>query len=643
MKKILFGYWLLFSSLLLAQSPDSAIIEGATDTFEIQQNTRVSDFSIGHNGTIISEKELKKYASTNLSRILQLESTLFVKDYGATGISTLSGRGGGAAHTNVLWEGFNLQSPMLGQADISLLPAIFVDNIEVQYGGESALFGNSGIGGSVHLNTKTKFNQGWRLFANISGGSFGLWNNQIKVDYSNKYYATSFRFFQKSAKNNFFLEDKNAFGSPKPIIRQTNANLNQLGLMNTHDFSIKKHHFGVKVWGLLSDRQIPPTLLQTSSEDIQTDFFIRSTANWKYIANKHVWKARTALFGESLLFKNQGIHSESKVWSSRTEVENTWYPYTNHRFNFGINYSFFRAISTGLADTPTQHRGALFISYKWTIPTANLQTVFNIREEVVDGKWTRPALSWGSSWKFYQKWYLQLHLSHNYRLPTFNDLYWDVLGNPDLVPEYSWNSELGIYLPVSIKKTKLKGSLTGFCNLVDNWILWSPNQQGLWRPENITQVWARGLEAAIQVHYVYKHWQFRWHTNYAYTQSTQIKSKESNLVGKQLIYTPVHNANLAFEIQYKRTNLLYQHSFTSSRFIDNLNTEALPFYQFANLRVSQDLSFQYFNLQFYVQVNNLYGADFQIVANRPMPWQQFEIGLQVDFNYKIPLKKALLK
>jgi iron complex outermembrane receptor protein len=630
MTKKLLWYFLLSSSLLSAQLPDSTPLQTTIDTLYVEYTYRLATFGVGHNGVSLGEEALQRYASTNLTTVLQLESSFFVKDYGVTGISTLSGRGGGAAHTNVLWEGFNLQSPMLGQADISLLPTIFIDQIDIQYGAESALFGNSSIGGSVHLQTNQKFNTGWSFLGNASIGSFQQLGQQMKLAFSNKWYSTSFRFFHKQGQNDFFFEDKNAFGTPKPIRKQTNARLQQTGGMMTHDFKLQQHTFGTKIWYQYSFRQIPPTLLQTTSEDTQTDMAWRATADWKWVGKQISWKARTALFAESLLFQNLGIDSRSQILSSRTELESTWYPLLSHRFNFGANYSYFTALSTGLAITPVQHRTALFLSYKFSPTDMPLQTVFHLREEVVNTQWTRPAVSLGTEWQFYKKWYLLAHLSHNYRLPTFNDLYWDVLGNPDLEPEYSWNSELGIHFPIYHKNITFKGGLTGFCNLVDNWILWSPNPQGLWRPDNIEQVWARGLELQLKASYRFSSGKISINTNYAYTQSTRTESTTSSLIGKQLIYTPVHNANIALAFQYKNTQILYQHSFTSSRYIDNLNTEILPFYQFAHLRLSQSLPIDKSTWRGYIQINNLYGADFQIISNRPMPWQQFEVGIQVD-------------
>ena len=488
MKKIQFYnllFFLLFSStaVLFAQQ-DTLPLSGITDTAFVQTQ-RLPTFGIGHHQIQITGEQLQRYSTSNLAQVLQLETTFFVKDYGPTGISTLSGRGGGAAHTAVLWEGFNIQSPMLGQADISLVPAVFLDGIAVQYGAESALFGNSSIGGAIHLQTQSKFDKGWQFWGGANVGSFGNWGQQFKLHFSTKHYAASARFFYKSGKNNFFFEDKNAFGNPKPIRQQTNAQLEQIGVMTTHDFKYQKHTFGIKSWYQFSSRQIPPTLLQSSSSDWQADDSWRTIIHWKMLAHKQVWKARSALFTESLLFRNAGINSWSRIWSSRTEVENTWYAHRLHLFNFGINYSYFTAHSTGYDFDPHQHRAALFVSHKWTLPKANTILTTNIRTENVAGNFVRPAIAWGGRWQFYQAWYWRWHLSHNYRLPTFNDLYWNTLGNTNLQPEYSYNSEIGLHLPLQLQKIALEGSLTGFCNLVNNWILWSPDNNGLWRPSKV--------------------------------------------------------------------------------------------------------------------------------------------------------------
>lgn len=615
----------LFSYQSIAQQ-DSIFLQDQSDTVIIQQD-RLPDFGQGHNYTHLNSERLQQYQSKNLADVLQLESTLFVKNYGPNGISTLSGRGGGASHTAVLWEGFNIQSPMLGQADISLLPAAFVDQITIQYGGESALFGNSSIGGAIYLNTQSKFHQQWQFSGNIYGGSFENWGQNFKLSYSNNWYAGSIRLRYRSATNNYPFKDVNAFGTPKPIKQQSNANLQQFGLLQEHSFKVKQHQISVKNWYQNSFRQIPPTLLQDSSKDHQKDASLRSVIHWKWLIKQHVFQAKTALFLEALQFINDAINSDSRNLSSITEWNHKWYINDQHRLHWGINYSFFTALSSGYQEAPQQHRAAIFAAYRISTQNRKWHTNISLREEIIDGKPIVPAVSLGSFWSFYKEWQLKVHLSHNYRLPTFNDLYWNTLGNPDLVPEYSWNSELGIHLPFTWKKYALKTSLTGFCNLVDNWILWSPNSAGLWRPENIDQVLARGLELNILFKAKWNKWTLSGQGNYAYTLSTRTQAAEALTIGKQLIYTPFHNANCSVSLQFYNTTLQYQHSFTSARFIDNLNTEQLPFFHVGHLRIEHNFILSKTQINCYLQINNLWGEDYQVVSQRPMPWQQFELGI----------------
>lgn len=601
------------------------------DTIIITQD-RLPTLGIGHHYLHLGETVLKRYQSQNLAQVLQLESSFFVKNYGPSNINSLSGRGGGASHTAVLWEGFNIQSPMLGQADISLLPSSFVDYLDIQYGGASALFGNSSIGGALHLGTRPTFNNGWQFEGNLHGGSFEQFGQQLKLAYSNNWYAGSIRSFYKSALNNYPFKDINAFGFPKPIKEQNNAALEQWGLLQDHLVKLSsKHQLGLKTWYQTSKRQIPPPLLVDSSNAQQQDQSLRLVLHWRGLAPQQVWKGRTALFLEQLHYQNDQVNSLSQTLSSITEVEHKWYIHQQHLLNTGLNYSFRTAQSSGYKKiAPQQHRAALFLAYKYNSPQAKWKTVFSVRTEAIDGRFIRPAVSLGSTWFWHKKFQLNLHLSHNYRLPTFNDLYWDVLGNPNLKPEYSWNSELGFVLPFQVQKSLIKVNLTAFCNLVDNWILWAPNTSNLWRPSNVEQVWARGLECHLQGKTTWNKWQLAWGGNYAFTQSTRTKGQNAQSIGKQLIYTPTQQGNLYLRLQYIQTSLLYQHNFTAHRYIDTANEEQLPFFQVAYLRLQQQLKFKHFTTSCYVQINNLWGEDYQIVSNRAMPWQQFELGLGIQ-------------
>ena len=99
----------------------------------------------------IDSLTLSRYNTSSLSELLSHQSAIHIKSYGNGNIATTSMRGGNANHTAILWNGLNIQNAMLGQTDLSIIPSAFFDQISLEYGGASAMWGSGAIGGSIHL------------------------------------------------------------------------------------------------------------------------------------------------------------------------------------------------------------------------------------------------------------------------------------------------------------------------------------------------------------------------------------------------------------------------------------------------------------------------------------------------------------
>src|SRR5690606_5715624 len=134
---------------------------------------RLSDFASGLKTQAIDSATMARYRPADLGTLLEMESPIFIKSYGLGSLATTSFRGGSANHTAVLWNGFNIGSPMNGQIDLSLVPVGIADEVSIQYGGASALWGSGAVGGSVLLNSTPVFDSGLTVDAGASFGSFG--------------------------------------------------------------------------------------------------------------------------------------------------------------------------------------------------------------------------------------------------------------------------------------------------------------------------------------------------------------------------------------------------------------------------------------------------------------------------------------
>ena len=88
--------------------------------------------------------------TSTLSDLLTRTTPVFIKESGNGMLATISMRGTSASHTNVNWEGVNINSKTMGQVDFNQMPLFFFDKVGVYPGGESAVFGN----GSRHNNPR---------------------------------------------------------------------------------------------------------------------------------------------------------------------------------------------------------------------------------------------------------------------------------------------------------------------------------------------------------------------------------------------------------------------------------------------------------------------------------------------------------
>src|SRR5512133_558657 len=70
---------------------------------------------------------MSRYSLGSVAEAISVNSPVFIKNYGSGGSATPSLRGTGASGTQVTWNGLRIDNPMLGQSDLSILPAGMTD------------------------------------------------------------------------------------------------------------------------------------------------------------------------------------------------------------------------------------------------------------------------------------------------------------------------------------------------------------------------------------------------------------------------------------------------------------------------------------------------------------------------------------
>jgi iron complex outermembrane receptor protein len=146
---------------------------------EVQVNATRRMKDAGVQQTILDTTVLHQNIALSMSEILTQHSTLFIKSYGRATESTAEFRGTSPSHTQVLWNGMKINSPMLGTVDFSTIPSYFIDNVRLLHGASSLTVTDGGMGGAVDMQTLPLFNQGYAVQYIQGIGSYSTYKSSI--------------------------------------------------------------------------------------------------------------------------------------------------------------------------------------------------------------------------------------------------------------------------------------------------------------------------------------------------------------------------------------------------------------------------------------------------------------------------------
>jgi iron complex outermembrane receptor protein len=630
MRVLLFIWLMLFSFAISAQ--DSSDTLSNIDGVEVIASRLA--FSSNLSAIEIDEKTLSSKSTENLDQILRDYSGINIKTYGYNGMSNIGMRGSNSNHTAVLWNGINLQNPLNGGVNLSLFPAFLIDEINIQKGGSSALFGSGAMGGSIHLKSNAQFNKGLQSTFYTGIGSFGQYQGGVGVNFSNKIIASNIKFYYKQAKNNFPFENTQQFGHP--IQEQTNAELTQYGILQENSLIITKNQkIKTSIWWQKNSQNLPPQMSSLKSEKHTDNESVRGIVDWMFLKGKYNFKIRNASLFSTLIYSDKEISliAKHRSFSNITEAEYNLSLRKKDKLQIGINNTFEKGFSDSYPNNTQRNRLAIFSSYKWK-PLKKLDFDISMREEFVENRFTPLTYSLSANIIDIKGFSTHLQLAKNYRIPTFNDLYWVdgmAKGNPNLKDESSLGEVIEVAYSKAIRMSNFRIGFNAFNTKYTNQIQWVP-VLGIWQPSNNKEVWARGIETNIEYALNFNKWRFNLKGNYNYTLST-IEKKNNNesdeIIGKQLIFTPIHNGNISYKMSYKNISLEYLHEFIGERYTTSDNSEWLEAYSIGNiiLNYSKEVYANKFTIG--LRFNNIWGTVYQSMPMYAMPGRSFEFSLRI--------------
>lgn len=494
--------WLIITCFLLIKiataqniSSDKSIGDTSKTLNEIivQSNRLQIPFSKQNRDIILISKEtINALPVKSVGELLQYVAGIDVRQRGPWGVQSDIGiEGGTFDQALVLINGMKVTDPQTGHNMMNLpVSTLAIDRIEILKGAAARLYGANALTGAINLITRKPVGTG--IDVNMQAGSSlqnDSSNHKLYAGYqidvaagitgkrmtqfisSSQTQSSGYRYNTAFTNQKIFYENQIDAGENNKVNVMAGYVNNSFGANAFYAAPAdkeSKEHVQTAIAAISAVLQVNKfwTFRPRLSYRYNKDDYIFKRQNPAYYRNIHhtdVWdaelnntfKSRIGNFGLGFELRNENIRSNSLGKRSR------------------INYGIFGEYSFNRINRLLINAGA-YVNYN------------------SDFGWeVLPGIDLG--YDVTEKFRLFVNASTGQRLPTFTDLYYkgpSNIGNPNLEPEHSFQSELGIKYnsqPVNLSVSYFRRNISGFIDWVKDSIM-DP-----WQPHNFQKIITDGV------------------------------------------------------------------------------------------------------------------------------------------------------
>ncbi|MCB0466357.1 MAG: TonB-dependent receptor [Aequorivita sp.] len=574
-------------------------------------DSKLIQFSKGFKLEKLNDSLIDRNASS-LTETLRYNTAIYFKENGFGMVSSPSFRGTNATQTAVVWNGININSVFTGQTDFNTISPLNYTEIAIRSGGGGVQYGSGAVGGSIHLNDAYTFKKIDETKVGLHYGSFSTLggNASTTQTWGDHYLNVGVNFI--NSENDYDYVEKNQKNKHGQFVRFA-AKVNEA----------RKLKRGVATWNseyTYNDRNFSGSL-NTIGIDAYKDITTRNL--WQLQQKVGVVNTKGSfahLFEQYNYFPNSeksfntGGKANTFIGAFQSEV----LLQKKIRINGKLEYTYVAAEGDNVGDNSRKTLAAVvLINHKLS---EKFNYGINFRQEFLNDFDNPFLFSADAKYSFSKQYALRLNGSKNYRVPTFNDLYWYAGGNIDLKPETSYQVELGQEFSIG----KLKADVAAYYISSKDLIKWIPGNGGLWQPANISKTRNYGIETVLGYYIKFNNQQsLDLNANYSYTKAEDLEKE------KQLIYVPFHKASGTLVYNFQKFSFYVQGLYTGDTYTTTDNSETVDRYTVFNLGAQYTLPFNQ-NITFGGRFKNVLNVYYENVAYRPMPSQNIQIFL--NFN-----------
>ena len=605
----IFVGFLFFAGVLLSQERAVTSLDSVYLT-----DAKLKEYSTGRDVLTLSDSVLRQNRPL-LTNTLNFNTPIYFKENGLGMVSSPSFRGTTASQTAVLWNGININSQFNGQLDFNTINTGAYNEISVRGGGGSVVYGTGAIGGSVHLNTALSFEKILKHNLFLQYGSFNTIDSRYNFKLASNAWSLNIALSHNSSDNDYDYPNGNS---------NLNGQFNNTAVNVGVGFKIDKKN-SLRIFSEFFDGERHFSLIRASETRTKyDDLNSKNLLEWEYKFSDFTSVTRVAYLDEYYKYFGNLNSDNFSFGRAKTIIG-----------KYDLTYRLSRRLhlNTVLTNTYTSGEGSSLGNNDRNIFAAavlmkhrlknGLDYELGFRKEATANYESPFLFSLGATKDFSKFFSLNFNASRNFRIPTYNDLYWSSAGNTDLLPEKSLQGQAGAVFNYN----SLRLNITGYYNAITDMIRWLPGSDGVWRPQNESEVRIYGLESVLNWSRVFqKRHQITLNATYAYTVS------ENSETGYQLIYVPFHKATAGVNYKYKRLHSNLQLLYVGEVFTrsDNNSLYNLNAYTVSNFSMGYRFG-KSEKIELGGRLNNFFDVDYQSVENRWMPGRNYTLYL----NFKL--------
>lgn len=580
---------------------------------------------------------LRSLSATSVADALKYFSGVQIKDYGGLGgLKTVNVRSLGSQHVGVYLDGIRITNAQNGQIDLGRYSLSNMESVSLYNANRNERLQSASeyaSAATVYMQTKRPTQTTYMM--EYGCGSFGL--NKLKG-----YFAL---------KNLLFVDAEYQHSDGDYAFRFRSEQEDTVGTRHNSDITFYRLEaagfykgLSTHVYYYNSERGLPGPVIrrlsdQWDSTDRQWDenFFIQSSYkhSWEHFGLKtnlkysydylhYLQDPRTnaaTMYCNNHYTQQDLYGSVAAAWNTRyvsltASTDLRWSDLNADVYKFAYVY---RLDSKSLLSAIASYRG-------FEANIALLYTHISDHTRGAASPLSRLTPMYLASWHGGP---LTVRAFHKriFRAPTLNDLYYTLVGNAQLRPEYTSQWDLGI----DYKDRHLHLAVDLYTSRIEDKIVAIPMKcQFRWSMVNFGLVRSLGISTTAGYDRTWGKLVLSANANYTCQRDRDFSSPSDPEYKNTIPYSPLHSASLIVSLGYDGWSACTSWLYTGDRFalISNNKEDMLGAWQTVDLKLSKTFTVSRHSLQTTIECNNLTDSRHEVVKRYPMPGRNWKLTLQ---------------